>query len=372
MDIELSRRVETIQERLTSLRDSLDIAGKKQKQSELSGKMEQQGFWDDPEQAQAIIQQLKPINDLVKEYSELESKVGDLETMGELADEDEAIGEELVAEVPKLEELLDAFELKAMFDSPADSGNAYVQVTAGAGGTEACDWAEMLMRMIIRWGERHEYKVELIEELRNEEAGIRNATLHVKGEYAYGYLKSETGVHRLVRISPYDSQKRRHTSFASVDVTPDIEGTIEIDIRPEDLERQVFRAGGPGGQHQNKTESAVRYIHKPTGVRGESRSERSQHKNDAIALAQLKSRLYQIEEDKRRGELEQRYDEKGEVAFGSQIRNYTMQPYTLVKDVRTGVESGQVQNVLDGAIDDFMHAYLRQEAEKAQKKKAAK
>ncbi len=334
--------------------------------------MEQQGFWDNPEEAQALIQRLKPINDVIKEYSELESKVEDLETMGELGDDDEALAEEFVAELPKLEELLDDFELKAMFDSPADSGNAYVQIVAGAGGTEACDWAAMLMRMIVRWCERHEYKVELVEELRNEEAGIRNAMLHVKGSHAYGYLKGETGVHRLVRRSPFDSADRRHTSFASIDVTPDIEGTIEIEIRDEDLERQVFRAGGPGGQHQNKTESAVRYIHKPTGVRGESRSERSQHKNDALALAQLKSRLYQIEEDKRRGELEQRYDEKGEVAFGSQIRNYTMQPYTLVKDVRTGVESGQVQNVLDGDIDQFIHAYLRHQAEKAQKKKAAK
>src|SRR5207302_3552651 len=201
--------------------------------------------------------------------------------------------------------------------------------------------------------ERHGFEVELIDELRNEEAGIRNATLHVKGDYAYGYLQGETGVHRLVRISPFDANKRRHTSFAAVDVTPDIEGTIQIDIRDDDLKRDTFRSGGPGGQHQNKTESGVRYTHLPTGISAESRSERSQHKNDQMALSLLKAKLYRIEEQKRRAEVEKLYDEKGEIAWGSQIRNYVLQPYTLVKDVRTGVETSQVTSVLDGEIDEF-------------------
>jgi peptide chain release factor 2 len=226
----------------------------------------------------------------------------------------------------------------------------------------------MLMRMYARWAERHGFQVEIVDELRNEEAGIRSATLRVIGDYAYGNLQSESGVHRLVRISPFDANARRQTSFAAVDVLPELEGTIEIDIRPEDLERQTFRSGGPGGQHQNKTESGVRYIHKPTGIVAESRTERSQHKNAANALALLRAKLYRIEEQKRRAEVENQYDEKGEVAWGYQIRNYVMQPYTLVKDVRTSVETSQVQAVLDGDIDEFITAYLRLKAEKEHKK----
>ena len=193
----------------------------------------------------------------------------------------------------------------------------------------------------------------------------------VKGDYAYGYLQSETGVHRLVRISPFDSNARRQTSFAAVDVTPDIEGTIEIEIKPDDLKRDTFRSGGPGGQHQNKTESGVRYTHIPTGIAAESRTERSQHKNDANALALLKAKMYKVEEQKRKAENERQYDEKGEVSWGSQIRNYVMQPYTLVKDVRTDTQTAQIQNVLDGEIDEFIQAFLRQKAEKEHKKATA-
>src|SRR5206468_3298123 len=217
------------------------------------------------------------------------------------------------------EKKLQAFELRAMFSGLQDTSNAFLKIQAGGGGTEACDWAQILMRMYVRWAERHGFDVELIDELRNEEAGIRNATMHIKGEYAYGYLQSETGVHRLVRISPFDANARRHTSLAAVDVTPDIEGTIQIEIRPDDLKRDTFRSGGPGGQHQNKTESGVRYTHLPTGIAAESRTERSQHKNDANALALLKAKLYKVEEEKRRAEYERHYDAKGEVAMGYQI-----------------------------------------------------
>jgi peptide chain release factor 2 len=267
-----------------------------------------------------------------------------------------------------MEKRLDEFELRAMLSGPQDASNAYLRIQAGTGGTEACDWAQMLLRLYARWAERHGFQAEIIDELRNDEAGIRSATLHVVGDYAYGHLQSESGVHRLVRISPFDANARRQTSFAAVDVMPEIEGTIEIDLRPEDLKRDTFRSGGPGGQHQNKTESGVRYTHLPTGVAAESRSERSQHKNDAMALQLLKAKLYRIEEQKRRAEVEKVYDEKGEVAWGYQIRNYVMQPYTLVKDVRTGVETSQVQSVLDGDIDDFIQAYLRQKAEREHKK----
>jgi peptide chain release factor 2 len=325
-------------------------------------------FWDNPEKARQTIQQLKPLNGLLKPYEELEAEAGDLQALAELCEEDDALEGELSEALERFQKDFDEFELRSMLSGPQDASNAYLKIQAGTGGTEACDWAQMLLRMYARWAERHGYQAELIDELRNEEAGIRSATLHVKGDYAFGHLQSETGVHRLVRISPFDANARRQTSFAAVDVLPEIEGTIEIDIRPEDLKRDTFRSGGPGGQHQNKTESGVRYTHLPTGIAAESRTERSQHKNDANALALLKAKLYQIEEQKRRAEVEKMYDEKGEVAWGYQIRNYVMQPYTLVKDVRTDTETAQVQNVLDGDIDDFIYAYLRRKAEREHKK----
>jgi peptide chain release factor 2 len=332
--------------------------------------MEQANFWDNPEKAQQTIQQLKPLNALLNPYDALTTSAGDLQALGELAGEDESLDAEWGTEVAGVEKRLAEFELRAMLSGAQDASNAFLKIQAGGGGTEACDWAQMLMRMYTRWAERHGYEVELIDELRNEEAGIRNATLHVKGDYAYGYLQSETGVHRLVRISPFDSNARRHTSFAAVDVTPDIEGTINIEIRPEDLERETFRSGGPGGQHQNKTESGVRYRHVPTGIAAESRTERSQHKNDANAMALLKAKLYKVEEAKQKAEFEKQYDAKGEVAWGYQIRNYVMQPYTLVKDVRTDTQTSQNLAVLDGDLDEFIFAYLRQKAEKEHKSTA--
>jgi peptide chain release factor 2 len=328
---------------------------------QLTAQMEQPGFWDNPEKARDIIQQLKPLNILLNTTEDLQTKVHDLQALAELAEEDAGMEEELQAELPRCERLLDEFELQAIFDRPGDMSNAFLRISAGSGGTEACDWAQMLLRMYTRWAERHGFEVDIIDELRNEEAGIRNATLHIKGDYAYGYLHGETGVHRLVRISPFDANARRHTSFAAVDVTPDIEGTVEIVIKPEDLLRQTFRSGGPGGQHQNKTESGVRFTHLPTGIAQESRSERSQKMNEQRALALLKAKLYKIEEEKRLAEVERHYDEKGEVSWGSQIRNYVLQPYTLVKDVRTGVETGKVQEVLDGDLDEFIQAFLRQQ-----------
>jgi len=330
--------------------------------------MGQPNFWDNPEKAQQIIAQLKPLNGLLKPYEELESAAGDVQALVELADEDASLEPELERELAPFEKRLDDFEMRAMLDGPQDASNAYLRIQAGTGGTEACDWAQMLLRMYARWAEKHGYEVEIVDELPNEEAGIRNATLHIKGDYAYGYLQGEAGVHRLVRISPFDANARRQTSFAAVDVMPEIEGVIEIAIRPDELRRDTFRSGGPGGQHQNKTESGVRYTHLPTGISAESRSQRSQHKNDEMALKLLKAKLYQIEEQKRRAEVEKLYDEKGEVAWGYQIRNYVMQPYTLVKDLRTEVQTPQVQNVLDGEIDEFIQAYLRLKAERRHKK----
>jgi len=308
------------------------------------------------------------VGEILKAYEEVEKSLEDLKALEELCAEDPSLEQELGAETTKVVPLLEAFELRSMLSGPQDASNAYIRVQAGAGGTEACDWAQMIVRMYSRWAETKGYKIELVDELRNDSAGVRTATLHVVGDYAYGNLQSETGVHRLVRISPFDSNARRQTSFAAVDVTPEIDGDIDIVIKPDDLVRQTFCSGGPGGQHQNKTQSGVRYIHKPTGIAAESRTERSQHKNDDNAMKLLKSRLFKIEEQKRKAEVEKAYDEKGEVAWGNQIRNYVMQPYTLCKDVRTDQQTPQVNVVLDGDLDPFIQAYLRTKAAGKMKK----
>ncbi len=330
--------------------------------------MGQPSFWDNAEKAQQVIQQVKPLNGLLNPFRDLETNVGDLHALVELCEEDSSLEADLETELTKIEATLAVFELKALFTGPADVNNAFLKISAGTGGTDACDWAQMLLRMYLRWAERHGFAVEMIDEQKNDEAGIRSATLMIKGDYAYGYAQSETGVHRLVRISPFNSNASRQTSFAAVDVTPDIDGTIHIEILADDLKRDTFRSGGPGGQHQNKTESGVRYTHLPTGIAAESRTERSQHKNDANAMALLKAKLYKVEELKRKAEVEKQYDEKGEVAWGYQIRNYVMQPYTLVKDVRTDAQTAQVNHVLDGEIDEFIQAFLRHKAMREHKK----
>lgn len=331
--------------------------------------MGQPSFWDNPEAAKATINQLKPVNALLKPYEEITAASGDLQTMAELAEADAGLEAELTGELPKLEQRLATFELQAMLDGPQDAANAFIRIQAGAGGTDACDWAQMLMRMYMRWAERRGFAVEIQDELPNEEAGISNATLKINGEYAYGYLQGEEGVHRLVRISPFGSGDTRQTSFAAIEVTPELDDSINIEIKDVDLEMQTFTSGGPGGQHQNKTQSGVRLIHKPTNIRAESRTERSQHKNKANCLALLKARLYKAELDKQMAEVAKRQETKTEVSFGSQIRNYVLQPYTIVKDLRTDTETAQVNRILDGDLDEFMQAYLQYKAERLNKKK---
>lgn len=331
--------------------------------------MGQPAFWDNPEAAKSTIGKLKQLNAIVRPYEEITAAVGDLSTMAELAEEDAGLEAELAAELPKLEERLAAFELQAMLDGPQDAANAFVRIQAGAGGTDACDWSAMLMRMYVRWAERRGFAVEIQDELRNEEAGISNATLKITGEYAYGYLQGEEGVHRLVRISPFGSSDTRQTSFSAIEVTPELDDSINIEVRDVDLELQTFTSGGPGGQHQNKTQSGVRLIHKPTNVRAESRTERSQHKNYDNALALLKARLYKLEMNKRMAEIAKKQETKTEVSFGSQIRNYVLQPYTIVKDLRTETETPQVNRILDGDLDEFLQAFLRMKAERLNKKK---
>jgi peptide chain release factor 2 len=325
-------------------------------------------FWDNPEKAQQTIQQIKVYNDLLKPYAEIESGLGDLDALAELCEEDDSLETDFAQELDKLEPKTQAFELQAILSGPHDASSAFLRIQAGTGGTDACDFAQMLLRMYSRWAEQHGYQVEVTDVLPNDEAGIRNATLRVVGDYAFGRLQGETGVHRLVRISPFDANAKRQTSFAAVDVIPELDDRIQIDIKPDDVRIDTFSAGGPGGQHQNKTQSGVRLTHLPTGTVAESRTERSQHKNKDMCWKMLRAKLYRMEEQKRRAEVEKKYDEKGEVAWGYQIRNYVLQPYTLVKDARTGVETPQVQKVLDGELDPFIEAYLRQRVEKERKK----
>lgn len=291
--------------------------------------------------------------------------------MAEFAAEDDAFEAELEPALAKAEAQYGAFELQAMMSGKQDAANAIVSIKPGAGGTDACDFAETLYRMYARWAQEHDFAVEEQDLEPNQEAGIQSVTFRVAGPYAYGYLQSEIGVHRLVRISPFGSGDTRQTSFAAVDVVPELDDTITIEVNEKELIMQTFCSGGPGGQHQNKTQSGVRLIHK-SGVRAESRTERSQPKNYNNALTLLKSRLYAIEEQKRMGDLAQRYDAKGEIAFGSQIRSYVMQPYTLVRDERDGIDvkNPAIMKVLDGDLDEFMHAYLRFKT--AQRNKARK
>ena len=279
--------------------------------------------------------------------------------LDQLAEEDSSFTEELEQNLRTFQGKLDKFELKTLLNQPHDHCNAYLSIHAGAGGTESCDWVAMLLRMYLRWMEKNGYTQDTVDIQPGEEAGIKRVVLHVKGERAYGYLCGEAGVHRLVRISPFDANQRRHTSFAAVDVLPEIEEEGEVEIREEDLKTETFRAGGAGGQHVNKTSSAVRIIHIPTGIVIQCQNERSQHQNRRTAMNMLKARLYQLKEAERMKQLSQLYDEKGEIAWGYQIRSYVLHPYNLVKDLRTGKETSNARAVLDGDIDAFLDTYLR-------------
>lgn len=348
-------------EPLEELRLSLELDKKEKIIQELEAEMEAGDFWSDAEKAQEITKRLKGLKDTMASFHELTEAVDDIATMIEMGNE-----ENDASLIPEIKEMLDEFEnafqnmkIQTLFSGEYDRDNAIVTLHAGAGGTESCDWAGMLYRMYTKWAESHGFKTEVLDYLDGDEAGIKSITFEVNGENAFGYLKSEKGVHRLVRISPFNAAGKRQTSFASCDVMPDIEEDLSVEIADEDIRIDTYRSSGAGGQHINKTDSAIRITHIPTGVVVQCQNERSQHKNKDKAMQMLKAKLYLIKEQENKEKLS---DIRGEVTdngWGNQIRSYVMQPYTLVKDHRTNEEIGNVQSVLDGNLDPFMNAYLR-------------
>ena len=328
--------------------------------------MSESGFWNDPENSTKIVKQVKSLKAAIDPWEAAFSKFQELQELVEILNDDEG---DLTIDVHKgVEALLkevDSLEFKTLLGSEFDRNNTILSINAGAGGTESCDWVDMLFRMYSRFAEHKGYATKVIDVLFGEEAGIKNVTMFIEGEYAYGYLKAERGVHRLVRISPFDSNKRRHTSFASVDVIPEVDDEIELKIEEKDLTVDTFRASGPGGQHMQKTDSAVRITHLPTGIVVVCQNERSQYQNKQTALKILKARLYEKEREKQEQELLKHYgSEKKKIEWGSQIRSYVMHPYTLVKDHRTEYETGNVQAVMDGNLDEFIEAYLKKQKTK--------
>lgn len=331
---------------------------------ELEYKMSEPGFWDDPAKAQATMQELTSIKDSVVEYNELRSKYDDLQVLWQMGteDRDESVAAEVEDELVEINRSLETMELDLMLSGKYDSNNAILTLHAGAGGTEAQDWTQMLLRMFVRWAERKKFKVETLDLLPGDEAGVKSATVMVSGHNAYGYLKSEKGVHRLVRISPFDANARRHTSFAACDVMPEIDDTVEVDINMADVRVDTYRASGAGGQHINKTDSAVRMTHLPTGVVAQCQNQRSQIQNREQCLRLLRARLFELEQQKQAAERAEMAGDYQAIEWGSQIRSYVFHPYNMVKDHRTNAETANTQGVMDGDLDMFMEAYLKQQA----------
>ncbi|MGI9237208.1 MAG: peptide chain release factor 2 [Woeseiaceae bacterium] len=348
-------------ERSDALRRYLDYEAKAERLTEVQRELEQPDVWNDPARAQSLGQERAQLEQVVVNLDSLSTgliEASELLTLAEDED-DTATVDEVVKDLDKFEGQLAALEFRRMFSGEMDVNSAYVDIQSGAGGTEAQDWAEMLLRMYLRWAEAHGFKAEVIEASAGEVAGIKSATVHLVGEYAYGWLRTETGVHRLVRKSPFDSGNRRHTSFASVFVSPEVDDNIDIEVDPSDLRIDVYRASGAGGQHVNRTESAVRITHLPTNTVVQCQNDRSQHKNKATAMNQLKAKLYELEIQKRRAEASVVEESKADVGWGSQIRSYVLDQ-SRIKDLRTGVETGNTQAVLDGGLDAFIEESLKQ------------
>ncbi|MGG4394250.1 peptide chain release factor 2 [Paenibacillus thiaminolyticus] len=361
IDASVRHQLRDIAAKLTNLRGSLDFDLKQEMISNYEEKMSAPDFWDDNERAQGLISELNAIKGIVEEYGKLQQDYEDTQMMLELADEenDEGLAQELGESVKQLHERVEQFELQLLLSEPYDKMNAILELHPGAGGTESQDWGQMLLRMYTRWAEQRGFKVEVLDYLPGDEAGIKSVTLLIKGYNAYGYLKAEKGVHRLVRISPFDSSGRRHTSFVSCDVVPEITDDVDIEVRTEDLKIDTYRASGAGGQHINTTDSAVRITHIPTGIVVTCQTERSQIKNRERAMTLLRSKLYERKIEEQQKQLAEIRGDQMDIAWGSQIRSYVFHPYSMVKDHRTQVETGNVGAVMDGDIGEFIEAYLR-------------
>ncbi|MEZ6129511.1 MAG: peptide chain release factor 2 [Planctomycetaceae bacterium] len=361
MEAELRDRCDGLLQRIVHLRGCLDLPGKQIRLQEINERMSANDFWDNPEAAQQTVADMQRLRAVVAPLTALVSASDDMQVLMEFAEEDTASASELAATAAQLEGDVDRVELQATMSQPEDICAAYVQVQAGEGGTDSADWAEMLLRMYCRWAERHGFDLEEIDISPGEEAGIRSATIVIRGDYVFGYLKGETGNHRLIRISPFDSAGRRHTAFAAVDISPELDDNFEVDLNWDtDVREDRYRAGGAGGQHVNKTDSAVRLTHLSTGVVVQCQNERSQHKNRATCRKMLQAKLYQREMEKRDAELAAKRGSKSKIGFGGQtVRNYVLHPDQYVKDARTGTKVGNPQPVLDGDIDEFLESFLR-------------
>ncbi|AEH51121.1 peptide chain release factor 2 [Pseudothermotoga thermarum] len=351
-------KIEELKTKAKNLKQLVEPEKLQMEIQQMESKLASPDIWNDQKSASEIGKKLRRAKKLLEDVTKIDRILEEIEIGLELSDEDPEFVQDVERRVTNLEKIVKQFQLDLILNDPMDQNNAYLSVHPGAGGTESHDWAQMLLRMYMRWAEKKGFEVELVDFQPGEEAGVKSATLLIKGEYAYGYLKHERGVHRLVRISPFDAAGRRHTSFASVNVIPELSDDIEIEIRPEDLKIETFRASGHGGQYVNKTDSAVRITHIPTGIVVSCQSERSQHQNKAQALKMLKARLYQLEMLKRKEKIEELQGELKEIAWGNQIRSYILHPYKLVKDHRTEVETGDAEAVLDGEIDLFIEAEL--------------
>ena len=351
---------------LESLADALDLIGLKKEEKELEEQSAQPGFWEDVTVSSKVQKRLSTIQSKIRKYDSLKASYDDTMTMIELADEegDLSFEEECKAGIEAFKRELESMTLLTLLSGEYDNKNAIIKFSPGSGGTEAQDWAQMLLRLYTRWGERHGFKVTTLDYLDGDEAGIKSATILIEGEYAYGYLKGEHGVHRLVRVSPFDAAGRRHTSFAALEVMPEIDDSVEVDINPDDIKMDYYRASGAGGQKVNKTSSAVRLTHIPTGIVVSCQVERSQHQNREVCMKMLKAELVRLKEEQQAEKISDIKGDQREITWGSQIRSYVFMPYTLAKDHRTGFEYGNINAVMDGDIDGFINAYLKQNSQK--------